>query len=98
MKVALTGGDAKLVERVVNQGIDPRLEGVTNSKLAWKDRGPLHVRELAGDIDPKDLRVICRRLLEIGTEPAESLAVDLWSVANEDDEDAADKVFDLLKG
>lgn len=62
---SLTGDDYDLMVRVVNQGIDSRLEAVTDSNFVATDRSGI-VAALDGVIETEDdLKVICRRLCEL---------------------------------
>lgn len=87
---SLVGDDAKAMIDAVNQGIDSRLEAVTDSKFERKERSftatedskfwkkgdrVVHQVSLHCEIAPKDLPVIIRRLLESDDDAAISLAI-----------------------
>jgi len=63
--------DAKLIQRIVNIGIDSALEAITESEFAWRG-GRLHCH-----FAHKDLLVLLRRLYEDGSEDAWQLRSDI---------------------
>lgn len=67
-RMELVQPDADLIRNVVNQGIDAHLHAVINSTFEVRQN------RLVCDIDPNDLGVIIRRLLETDEEQSEMLA------------------------
>lgn len=62
----LAGEDAEVMVKVVNAGIDSRLEGITTSSFGW-------VKNVVGtrlgcNIAPQDMPVVLRRLGEMEDE------------------------------
>ena len=75
----LVGNDAEIMRRLVNMGIDSHLEAITG-KCDWSTRdlkGKPFCRILKCSIDPKGMLCLLRRLLEDGTEEAETLRSDI---------------------
>lgn len=77
--MSLVTEDAKIVKRIVNIGIDSRLEGFIKSSFK------LVVDEFFGPrlqclIHSSEMQVLIRRLLEDSTEEAEMLADDIVMV------------------
>jgi len=75
MELTLNHNDVELFAKVVNQGIDSRLEGFT--KLQINDfTGPYHIKLT---FHPDEYQILIRRLLELEDERAELWADDLVS-------------------
>jgi hypothetical protein len=72
-EMSLVPEDAELVIKAVNQGIDSRLQAVTDSSFKWVRVNDLFPR-LECTVSPNDLGVILRRLLEDGGEEEYLLA------------------------
>lgn len=72
--MSLNKSDAQIIQEIVNQGIDARLEAVTNSSFNWDSN-----RKLNCSINPKDMLVILRRLSESEQEDAMNLRSDILS-------------------
>jgi hypothetical protein len=70
--MSLTFGDIAIMRRVVNRGIDSKLEGFTKSTFGWNDSSG--VQRLECEIHPNEMTILLRRLLEDETEEAELLA------------------------
>jgi hypothetical protein len=69
------GSDAKIFNRVINQGIDSHLEAFTQSEFITK-----HVKSrptLIMEFAHAELPLLVRRLEEIGTDEAETWANDI---------------------
>jgi hypothetical protein len=75
--------DDKMFVEIVNQGIDPHLEGFTKSKFSVKDTslGKRRVYNFHKD----EISTLIRRLQEFGTEEAESWAYDIENYEVEED-------------
>lgn len=73
--MSLVGKDRKNGIKVVNQGIDSRLEGFTRSRFS--DDG----RRMECDVSEEELQIFVRRLLELDKEEAGMLADDICQVA-----------------
>lgn len=69
--MSLNCRDAAILKRIVNIGIDARLEAFVQSSFEWRDN------KLICAIGENDFQVLIRRLLEDGTEEAEQLADDI---------------------
>lgn len=77
--MSLTFLDAENVTAAINQGIDSRLEAITQSVFTWaNERG---VMRLNCSVHLTDLPVLIRRLADSGDEDAELLADDIVTVA-----------------
>ena len=76
--MSLTFDDIKTVTRIVNRGIDSRLEGFTKSSFDWEV--VLGVKRLQCKIHSSEIQVLIRRLLEDDTEEAEMLADAIVSI------------------
>jgi len=63
------GDDAKLFTAIINQGIDARLEGFTQSK--FKARIVNRMNRLVLDFHPDELSILLRRLSELETDEAD---------------------------
>ena len=77
--MSLVPEDARIIKRIVNRGIDSRLEGFTKSTFKMvvdKFNG----YRLQCKIHSSELQVLIRRLLEDNTENAEMLADDIVMV------------------
>ena len=60
--------DAKLFTAIINQGIDARLEGFTQSKFTSKEVNA--VSRLVLDFHPEELSILLRRLSELESDEA----------------------------
>ena len=76
--MSLVFDDYEIVERIVNLGIDSRLEGFTKSTFDWRIESG--IQRLECKIDSSEMQVLIRRLLEDGSEDAEMLADDIVMV------------------
>jgi len=72
--MSLVGNDRENGIKVVNQGIDSRLEGFTRSRFS--DDG----YRLTCDVSKEELQIFVRRLLELDTDEAGMLADDICQV------------------
>jgi hypothetical protein len=73
--MSLVFDDYEIVEHIVNQGIDSRLEGFTNSFFDWEIVSG--IQRLECKIHSSEMQILIRRLLEDGGEDAEMLADDI---------------------
>jgi hypothetical protein len=74
--MTLKGDDKYLIAAVVEKGIDSHLQGITQSTFKWvSDRFSGRILECS--VSYKDLSIILRRLLEVGSEEADMLAQDI---------------------
>jgi hypothetical protein len=73
--MSLTYDDLECVERIVNQGIDSRLEGFTQSTFYLDNSSG--VLRLQCQVHSSELQVLIRRLLEDGDIHSEMLADDI---------------------
>lgn len=64
--------DAKLFEKIINQGIDSHLEAFTESNFECRDD-----QRLVLDFHKSEIPILIRRLEEIGTDNAYSWAEDI---------------------
>ena len=76
--MSLTFDDIETVTRIVNRGIDSRLEGFTKSSFEWEVN--YGVKRLQCKIHSSEMSILLRRLLEDDTEEAEMLADDIVSI------------------
>jgi hypothetical protein len=67
--------DYEIVEHIVNQGIDSRLEGFTKSVFYWEIVSG--IQRLECKINSSEMQILIRRLLEDGGEDGEMLADDI---------------------
>ena len=72
----LSWSDTKTIKRIVNQGIDSRLEGFTKSSFIFNSSSG----KLDCQIHPSELQILIRRLLKDGDDDAEMLADDIVMV------------------
>lgn len=63
------GSDFYLLERVINMGIDSRLEGFTRSSFKVEPDPDLICNRLVCNFHVSELRILIRRLLEISEDP-----------------------------
>lgn len=71
-EMSLVPKDAKIMQRIVNQGIDSRLEGFTKSNFEWDESS--YISRLKCEIHPDEMQILIRRLLEDESEEAEEWA------------------------
>ena len=76
--MSLVFDDYEIVEHIVNQGIDSRLEGFANSFFDWEIVSG--IQRLECKIHSSEMQILIRRLLEDGGEDAEMLADDIVRV------------------
>jgi hypothetical protein len=82
--MTLKGNDKYLIAAVVDQGIDSHLQGITESSFTWvRDRFCGKILEC--EVSYKDLSIILRRLIEVGSEAADMLAQDIATTLEIDD-------------
>ena len=74
-EMSLNWADTKIFKRVIQRGIDSRLEGFTRS-IFWHTSDKFVIR-LECKIHPSEMQILIRRLLELETEQAEMLADDI---------------------
>ena len=72
-EMKMRNNDVELITKIVNQGIDSRLEGFTQSRFYPSDI----IRYVDCNIHPAEMQILIRRLLELETEEAEMLADDI---------------------
>jgi hypothetical protein len=82
--MTLKGDDRQLIVDAVNQGIDAHLQGITDSSFKWVD-DMLCGKALQCEVSYKDLPIIIRRLLEVGSEETDMLAQDIATTLEIDD-------------
>ena len=76
--MSLTFDDYEIVERIVDRGIDSRLEGFTKSTFQFIIISG--IQRLECKIHSSEMSILLRRLLEDDTEEAEMLADDIVSI------------------
>ena len=81
-EMSLTYNDADLVRKIVNQGIDSRLEGFTQSKFWWENPTGF-VNRLECKIHSSEMQILIRRLLELEDDEADLLADDIVMIEYE---------------
>ena len=80
--MSLTFDDIEIMQRVIQRGIDSRLEGFTR-KSSFKferSQGTKGILRLQCKIHSSEMSILLRRLLEDDTEEAEMLADSIVSV------------------
>ena len=74
--MSLNWSDTKIIREVVNQGIDSRLEGFTQSNFQFNH----NAGKLECKIHPAEMSILLRRLEELEDENAYLLANDIIQV------------------
>jgi hypothetical protein len=85
-KMELVGEDREVVTRLVNQGIDSRLEAITKSTFSVGERrladGRVTQRYLGSTVHNDDMMVLLRRMSEDDSETASSLRMSILFTLN----------------
>lgn len=79
--MSLTFDDIEIMQRVIQRGIDSRLEGFCKSHFKFeRSQGTKGILRLQCEIHSSEMSLLLRRLLEDETEEAELLADDIVSI------------------